>query len=301
MPVMENDEIKKQIQDLLDKGVIVPSSSPCGSPIVLVPKKDGTWRMCVDFRALNKITVKNRYPLPRIDVFLDQLKDAKYFTKLDLRSEYHQIRIVEGDTWKTTFKTKQGLFEWMVMPFGLCNAPATFMRVMNDVLRHFLDDCVIVYLDDILIFSKSREEHVKHVKQVLDVLRNEKLFLKMSKCEFGKTSLIYLGHIVSGGELKIDPSKVKVILEWPKPSNVTEVRSFLNWRKFIANFSSIVAPLHAMTSVKKVFQWGGKQQKAFDTLKEKISSVPVLALPNLRQRFEIQTDASNYAMGAVLL
>jgi hypothetical protein len=305
MSVMDNAEIKKQIQELLDKGVIVPSSSPCGSPIVLVPKKDGTWHMCVDFRALNKITVKNRYPLPRINDFLDQLKDAIYFTKLDLRSGYHQIRIAEGDTWKTTFKTKQGLFEWMVMPFGLCNAPATFMRVMNDVLRPFLDDCVIVYLDDILIFIKSCEEYVEHVKQVLDVLRKEKLFLKMSKCEFGKTSLIYLGHIVGGGELKIDPSKVKVILEWPKPNNVTEVRSFLGatqcWRKFIANFSSIAAPLHAVTSVKQVFQWGGKQQKAFDTLKEKIGLELVLSLPNLRQSFEIQTDASNYAMGAILL
>jgi hypothetical protein len=305
MSVMENAEIKKQIQELLDKGVIVPSSSPCGSPIVLVPNKYGTWCMCVDFRALNKIMVKNHYPLPRIDDLLDQLKDAKYFTKLDLRSGYHQIRIAEGDTWKTTFKTKKGLFEWMVMPFGLCNEPPTFMRVMNDVLRPFLDDCVIVYLDDNLIFSKSREEHVKHVKQVLDVLKKEKLFLKMSKCEFGKNSLIYLGHIVGGGELKIDPSKVKVILEWPKPNNVREVRSFLGaaqyWRKFIANFSSIVAPLHVVTSVKQVFQWGGKQQKAFDTLKEKISLVLVLALPNLRQPFEIQIDARNYAMGAVLL
>jgi hypothetical protein len=262
-------------------------------------------RMCVDFRDLNKITVKNRYPLPRIDDLFDQLKDDKYFTKLDLRRKYHQIRIAEGDTWKTSFKTKQGLFEWMVIPFGLCNAPATFMRVMNDVLRPFIDDCVIIYLDDILIFSKSREEHVKHVKQVLDVLRKEKLFLKMSKCEFGKTSLIYLGNIVGVGELKIDPSKVKVILEWPKLNNVTEVRSFLGaaqyWRKFIANFSSIATPLHAVTSVKQVFQWGGKQQKAFDTLKEKISSTLVLTLPNLRQHFEIKTDARNYAMGAFLL
>jgi hypothetical protein len=305
MSVMENAEIKKQIQEFLDKEVIMPSTSPCGSPIVLVPNKDGTWCMCVDFKSLNKIMVKNRYPLPRIDDLLDQLKDAKYFTKLDLRSGYHQIRIAEGDTWKTTFKTKQGLFEWMVMPFGICNDPATFMRVMNDVLRPFLDDCVIVYLDDILIFSKSREEHVMHAKQVLDVLKKEKLFLKMSRCEFGKNSLVYLGHIVGGGELKIDPSKVKVILDWPKPNNVTEVRIFLGesqyWRKFIANFSSIAAPLHAVTNIKQVFQWRCKQQKYFDALKEKISSTPVLALSNLRHPFEIQTYASNYAMGEVLL
>jgi hypothetical protein len=190
----------------------------------------------------------------------------------------------------------------MVMPFGLCNAPTTFMRVMNYVLRPFLDDCVIVYLNDILIFRKSREDHVMHVKQVMDVLKKENLILKMSKCEFGKTSLVYLGHIVGGGELKIDISKVKVILDWPKPNNVIEVRIFLGasqyWRKFIAKFSSIAAPLHAVTSINQVFQWGGKKQRAFDALKEKISSTLVLALPNLRQPFEIQTD---YAMGAVLL
>jgi hypothetical protein len=303
--MIENVEIKKQVQDLLDKGVIKPSSSPCGSPIVMVPKKDGTWRMCVDFRALNKITVKNRYPLPRIDDLLDQLKDVIYFTKLDLRSGYHHIRIAEGDVWKTTFKTKQGLFEWLVMPFGLCNAPTTFMCVMNDVFRPFIDDFVIVYLDDILVFSRTWDEHVKHVRQVLDTLKKEKLYVKMSKCEFGKTSLVYLGYIVGGGELKIDPSKVEVIVNWPKPTSTTEVRSFLGavqyWRKFIANFSFIASPLHALTSVKQVFQWGGKQQKAFDTLKENINTTPVLALPDLQQPFEIETDASGYAMGAVLM
>jgi hypothetical protein len=205
--VIENAEIKKQVQELLDKGIIRPSSSLCGSPIVLVPKKDGTWRMCIDFRALNKITVKNHYPLPIIDDLLDQLKNVVYFTKLDLRSGYHQIRIAEGDIWKTAFKTKQGLFEWLVMPFGLCNAPTTFMRVMNDVFRPYIDDFVIIYLDDILIFSRRWEDHIKHVKKVFELLKKEKLYIKMSKCEFGKTSLVYLGYIVGNGQLKIDPCK----------------------------------------------------------------------------------------------
>ena len=171
------------------------------------------------------------------------------------------------------------------MPFGLCNAPATFMRVMNDIFRPFLDDFVIVYLDDILVFSKTWEEHVKHVKKVLEVLKREKLFIKMSKCEFGKTSLVYLGYIMGDGHLKIVPAKVEVLKKWPRPSNVTEVRSFLGaiqyWRKFIANFSLIASPLHALKSVKQFFQWEVKKQKAFDALKEKICTAPVLALPYL--------------------
>ena len=171
MSILESLEIKKHVLELLDKGVICPSTLPCGSPIVLVPKRDGTWRMCVDYRALKKITIKNRYPLPRIDDLLDQLENAKYFTKLDLRSGYHQVRIAEEDIWKTAFKTKQRLFKWPVMPFSLYNAPATFMRVMNDVSRSFLDEFVIFYFDDILMFDKSREECVKHVRKVLDIMR----------------------------------------------------------------------------------------------------------------------------------
>jgi hypothetical protein len=211
----------------LDQGDIKPNSSPYGSLIMMVPKKDGTWRMCVNYWALNKITVKTRYPVPRIDYLLDQLKNVVYFTKLDLRSGYHQIRVVEQDAWKNAFKTKQGLFEWLVMTFGLCNAPTTFVRVMNDVFRPFIDDFVIVYLDEILVFSGTWDEHVRHVKQVLDTLQREKMYVKLSKCEFSKTALVYLGHIAGGGQLEIDPSKVDVIVNWPEPKIVTEVQSFL--------------------------------------------------------------------------
>jgi hypothetical protein len=271
----------------------------------MVLKKDDTWQMCVDYRALNKITVKNRYPLPCIDDLLDQLKNVLYFTKLDLHSGYHQIRVTEHDAWKTAFKTKQGLFEWLVISFGICNALTTFVHVMNDVFRPFLDDFVIGYLDDILIFSRTWDEHVRHVKQVLDTLQREKLYVKLSKCEFGKTALVYLRHIVGGGQLKIDPSKIDVIVNWPDPKSVTKIQSFLGavqyWRRFISNFSFIATPLHALTNVKNTFQWGGKQQKDFDTLKEKISTAPVLALLNLQQPFEIKIDVNGYAMGVVLM
>lgn len=191
------------------------------------------------------------------------------------------------------------------MPFGLCNASATFMQVMNDVFRPIIDDFVIVYLDDILVFSESWDDHVIRVKKVFDILRKEKLYVKMSKCEFAKTSLVYLGYVVGDGQLKVDPAKVECIVKWPKPSTVTEVRSFLGavqyWRKFIANFSYIASSLHALTSTKTTFQWGRPQQKAFDTLKEKLSTAPVLVLPDLHQPFEIETDASGFAMGAVLM
>jgi hypothetical protein len=191
------------------------------------------------------------------------------------------------------------------MWFGLCNAPTTFMPVMNDVFMPFLDDFVIVYLDKIIIFSRTWDEHVRHVKQVLDTLQREKLYVKLSKCEFGKTTLVYLGHIVGGGQLKIDPSKIDVIVNWPKPKSVTKIQIFLGAvqyrRMFISNFSFIVALLHALTSGKNIFQWGGNKQKASDTLKEKISTAPVLALSNLQQPFEIEIDANIYAMGALLM
>jgi hypothetical protein len=191
------------------------------------------------------------------------------------------------------------------MPFGICNSPKTFTRVMNDVFRLFLDEFVIVYLDEIIIFSGTWDEHVRHVKQVLDTFHREKMYVKLSKCEFGKTALVYLGHIVGGGQLKIDSSKINVIVNCPEPKSVTEVRRFLGavqyWRRFISNFSFIEAPFHALTSVKNTFQWEGKQQKTFDTLKEKINTTLVLTLPNLQQPFEVETDANEYSMGAVLM
>ena len=187
--VLENDEMKRQIQELLQKGHIQPSSSPCGSPIVLVQKKDGTWRLCIDYRALNKITVRNRYPIPRIDDLLDQLKGAKYFSKIDLKSGYHQVPIEPSDVWKTAFKSKEGLFEWLVMPFGLTNAPATFMRLMDDILRPFTNSFVVVYLDDILIFSQTWEEHLHHIRQVLQRPRQHKLCANLEKFTFGMTQV----------------------------------------------------------------------------------------------------------------
>eukprot|EP00253_Pinus_taeda_P021454 PITA_21454 len=189
---MENDEIKRQIQELLQKGHIRLSSSPCESPIVLVQKKDGTWILCIDYRALNKIIVRNRYPIPWIDDLLDQLKGEKYFSKIDLKSVYHQVPIEPSDVWKTSFKAKEGLFEWLVMPFGLTNAPATFMRLMDDILRPFTNSFVVVYLDDILIFIQSWEEHLHHIRQVLQTLRQHNLCANLAKCTFGMTQKAFI-------------------------------------------------------------------------------------------------------------
>ncbi|XP_074555934.1 uncharacterized protein LOC141811777 [Curcuma longa] len=271
----------------------------------LQKQKDGTWRMCVDCRAINKITVKYRHPIPRLDDMLDELHGSCIFSKIDLKSGYHQIRMREGDEWKTAFKTRYGLYEWLVMPFGLTNAPSTFMRLMNHILRAFIGDFVVVYFDDILIYSKNLDEHLNHLQKVLLVLRNEKLYANLQKCSFCTSQIEFLGYIVSAKGIAVDEEKVKAIREWPTPKTINEVRSFHGlasfYRRFVKNFSTLAAPLTEVVKKNVGFHWDSEQNSAFNLLKEKLTSAPILALPNFAKTFEIECDASGIGIGAVLI
>ncbi|XP_057994324.1 uncharacterized protein LOC131174585 [Hevea brasiliensis] len=297
----EIKEIQRQVVKLLAKAYVRESMSPCAVPVLLVPKKDRTFKMCVDCRAINKITVKYRHPIPQLDDMLDELFSACVFTKIDLKSGYLQIRMKEGDEWKTAFKIKYRLYEWMVMPFGLTNAPSIFMRLMNHVLRQFIGRFVVVYFDDILIYSKNMDEHLHHLRYVFNVLRSEKLYANMKKCSFHLDRVVFLGYVVSSKGVEVDEQKVIVIRDWSTPKNASEVRSFHGlasfYRRFVPNFSTIIAPLNKLVKKDVMFEWKKKHENAFVELKEKLCTAPLLSLPNFDKIFEIDCDASSVAIG----
>jgi len=298
------EEADRYISENLAKGFIRPSKSPTAYPVLFQAKKDGTLRFCVDYRKLNAVTVRDSYPLPLYNLFFDQVAGSKAFSKLDLKSAYNLIRIREGDEPKTSFRTRRGQFEYLVMPFGLTNAPSVFQRFINHVLRDFLDKFVVVYLDDILIYSKSLEEHVKHVSSVLEKLKEHSLVAKLEKCVFHVPEVEFLGHIVSGNGLRTDPRKIEAVKDWPVPSKVKELQSFLGfcnyYRRFIKGFAIIAAPLHSLLSKGKRFIWNKEHQEAFNRLKILLTSAPILALPNPNEKYYLETDASHFALGCVL-
>lgn len=308
--------LREWIQEQLEKGHIRPSTSPAGYPVMFVPKKNGKLRLVIDYRQLNEITIKDRTPLPLITEIRDRLTGANWFTALDLKGAYNLIRIREGDEWKTAFRTRYGLFECLVMPFGLTNAPATFQRMINHVLRTYIDDFVIVYLDDILIFSKTFEEHEKHVHQVLQTLQDANLLVELEKCSFHVQEVKFLGHLISPGQVRMDPDKLAAIRDWELPNSRKGMQSFLGlanyYRRFIRNYSKIAKPLTDATRLEED-EKGKKKPKdrklaykpeieaAFEQLKNALLSEPVLIMYDPNKPLEIETDSSDFAIGGVLV
>ncbi|SJL18393.1 uncharacterized protein ARMOST_21981 [Armillaria ostoyae] len=300
----EQEQLDKFLDENLDSGRIKESKSPFASPFFFVKKKDGSLRPVQDYRKLNEMTIKNRYPLPLISELIDKLQGAKYFTKLDVRWGYNNVRIKEGDEHKAAFRTNRGLFEPTVMFFGLTNSPATFQWMMNDIFKDLISEGkVTIYLDDILIFTKDLDEHRRIVRRVLQKLRENKLFLKAEKCEFEVLETEYLGVIISEDQVRMDPVKLAGIAEWPTPTKKKELQSFLGftnfYRKFIKNYSKVVRALTQLTGNAE-WTWGAAQNQAFQQLKKQMAEDVILAIPNRTGRFRVEADASNGAIGAVL-
>jgi hypothetical protein len=313
----ELTEVKAQVTDLLAKGYIQPSSSPWGAPVLFIPKPDGSMRMAIDYRKLNQLTTPNRWPLPHIDELLDQVREARVFSLLDLRSGYHQIKLQQEDIVKTAFITPVGLFEFKVLPFGLCNAPAVFTRYMTKLLGHLLGTSVVVYLDDILVYSKTPGEHLEHLDALFKILEQNQLFANGKKCTLNREELKYLGHIVGHGELKVDSAKITSIRDWPVPTYPKELQSFLGlanyFSKFVQGYSTLAAPLTslvALTAPKTkrlkgtLFtseQWLPKHSAAFEAIKSALCEAPVLRLADPTLPYRVISDASSSGTGAVLM
>lgn len=304
LPEADRIELRKYITDMKAKGFIRESSSPAGAGVFFVPKKDKTKRLCVDYRWLNELTIRNSFPLPLINDLIDRLRFASIFTKIDLRGAYNLVRIKPGDEWKTAFRCVFGHFEYTVMPFGLTNAPAVFQSMMTDIFRDILDVYVIVYIDDLLIFSASVEDHVNHVREVLNRLRTHQLFAKLTKCTFHSKSVEFLGFVISDSGIHMAEDKISSIHSWPVPSKVRDIQSFLGfvnfYRKFIRSFSTLAAPLTELTKKDVPWLWSSVQQDAFIALKSAVSSAPCLSHPKFDRPFYLETDASKFAVGAVL-
>jgi ribonuclease HI len=305
MAAPELAELKKQLRELQRSGFIRPSSSPWGAPVLFVEKKDKSLRMCVDYRSLNEVTIKNKYPLPRIDELFDQLKEAKYFSKVDLRLGYHQLKIRESDIPKTAFVTRYGQYEFTVMSFGLTNTPAYFMNLMNKVFMEELDKFVVVFIDNILVYSKSVEEHEQHLRVVLEKLRAHKLYAKFSKCEFWLEKISFLRHILTAEGVAVDPGKVETVSNWRQPTNVREIRSFLGlagyYRRFIEGFSKIARFMTGLLKKEKKLNWTESCEQSFQELKRRLTTAPVLTLPDIQRDFVVYCDASRQGLGCVLM
>jgi len=292
------------VQEFLEAGVICPNTSPYSSPMVMILKKEGTWCMYPDFNSLNKITIKDKFHIPAIDDLLDELSGAQYFTKLDICSIYHQIRMKDINIPKTAFRTHEGHCDFLVMPFGLYNAPSTFQILIKHVFHPFLHHFVLVFFDDILIYNKTWQSHLAHVDQVLHLLSQHHLFLKHSKCAFGTSEVEYLGHIVGKVGVWVDPKNIEAMQDWPRPKTIKILRGFLGLigyhRKFVLNYGKIVAPLTSLLK-NNYFTWTLIVDQYFQALKVAMCTTPVLALPNFTKTSILDCDASGRGIGVVLM